>query len=144
MTLEMAWRTRPLQLVLSGGPVTSTPHNRIQWEYNGLRGENRGSIQGSAGFSIKSRNDILFSVGYNQPVTLAWLTSLPTSPGASRCLYYISRTKVWVVGCVCGLLQIPQWWFLSFPLRALGRGVRPKWPLKMVQITFSRTSMKIV
>ena len=25
MTLEMAWRTRPLQLVLSGGPVTHTP-----------------------------------------------------------------------------------------------------------------------
>ena len=25
MTLEMAWRTRPLQLVLSGGPDTPTP-----------------------------------------------------------------------------------------------------------------------
>ena len=25
MTLEMAWRTRPLQLVLRGGPVTPTP-----------------------------------------------------------------------------------------------------------------------
>ena len=40
--------------------------------------------------------------------------------------------KVWVVGCVNRLLQIPQWWFLSFLLRAFGRGVRPKWPLKMV------------
>ena len=37
MTLEMAWRTRPLQLVLSGGPVTPIPIR----EYNGLRGENR-------------------------------------------------------------------------------------------------------
>ena len=37
MTLEMAWRTRPLQLVLGGGPVTNTPIR----EYNGLRGENR-------------------------------------------------------------------------------------------------------
>ena len=44
----MAWRTRPLQLVLSGGPVTPTP----TIEYN----ENT-SIQGPAGFSIKSRNE---------------------------------------------------------------------------------------
>ena len=51
MTLEMAWMTRPLQLVLSGGPVTPTPII----EYNGLRGENRGP--GPAGFSMKSRNE---------------------------------------------------------------------------------------
>ena len=42
MTLEMAWRTRPLQLVLSGGPVTPTPIR----EYNGLRDENRGPFKG--------------------------------------------------------------------------------------------------
>ena len=42
MTLEMAWRTRPLQLALSGGPVTPTPIR----EYNGLRGENRGPFKG--------------------------------------------------------------------------------------------------
>ena len=47
MTLEMAWRPRPLQLVLSGGPVPPTPHNRIQWEYNELRGENRGPFKGN-------------------------------------------------------------------------------------------------
>ena len=46
MTLEMAWRTRPLQLALSGGPVTPCPDNRIQWDYNGLRGENRGPFRG--------------------------------------------------------------------------------------------------
>ena len=37
-----------------------------------------------------------------------------------------------VAGCVKGPLQIPQWWFLSFPLHAFGRGVRPKLPLKMI------------
>ena len=42
MTLEMAWRTRPLQLVLSGGPVTPNP----TIEYNGLIGENRGPFRG--------------------------------------------------------------------------------------------------
>ena len=42
MTLEMAWKTRHLQLVLSGGPVTPTPIR----EYNGLRGENRGPFKG--------------------------------------------------------------------------------------------------
>ena len=42
MTLEIAWRTRPLQLVLNGGPVTPTPIR----EYNGLRGENRGPFKG--------------------------------------------------------------------------------------------------
>ena len=42
MTLEMAWRTRPLQLVLSGGPVTPTPIR----EYSGLRGENMGPFKG--------------------------------------------------------------------------------------------------
>ena len=42
MTLEMAWRTRLLQLVLSGGPVTPTPIR----EYNGLRGENRDPFKG--------------------------------------------------------------------------------------------------
>ena len=42
MTLVMAWRTRPLQLVLSGGPVTPTPIR----EYNGLRGENKGPFKG--------------------------------------------------------------------------------------------------
>ena len=42
MTLEMAWRTRPLQLVLSGGSVTPT----LIRKYNGLRGENRGPFKG--------------------------------------------------------------------------------------------------
>ena len=43
-------------------------------------------------------------------------------------VYITSRVqKVWVVGCVNGPLQIPQWWFLSFPLRAFGQGVRPNW-----------------
>ena len=37
MALEMAWRTRPLQLVLCGGPVTPTPtieynENAMDWE----------------------------------------------------------------------------------------------------------------
>ena len=41
MTLEMAWMTQPLQLVLNGGPVT---HTRIR-EYNGSRGENRGPFK---------------------------------------------------------------------------------------------------
>ena len=38
----MAWRIRPLQLELSGGPVTPTPIR----EYNGLRGENRDPFKG--------------------------------------------------------------------------------------------------
>ena len=42
MTLKMAWRTRPLQLIPSGGPVNPTPIR----EYNGLRGENRGPFKG--------------------------------------------------------------------------------------------------
>ena len=55
MALEMAWKTRPLQLVLCGGPVTPTPTintMRIQWKERWKQG----SIQGPAGFSIKSRN----------------------------------------------------------------------------------------
>ena len=42
MTVKMAWRTRPLQSVLSGGPVTPTPIRG----YNGLGGENRGPFKG--------------------------------------------------------------------------------------------------
>ena len=42
MTLEMAWTTQPLQLVLTGGPVNPTPKR----EYNVLSGENRGPFKG--------------------------------------------------------------------------------------------------
>ena len=53
MTLEIAWRTRPLQLVLSGGPVTSTPTR----EYNGLRGENRVPYKGQ---QASASNPVMF------------------------------------------------------------------------------------
>ena len=41
-TLTAPKVSRPLQLVLSGGPVTPTPIR----EYNGLRGENKGPFKG--------------------------------------------------------------------------------------------------
>ena len=41
-TLTAPKVSRPLQLVLSGGPVTPTPIR----EYNGLKGENRGPFKG--------------------------------------------------------------------------------------------------
>ena len=68
MTLEMAWRTRPLQLVLSGGPVTHTP----TIEYNGLRGENRGPFKSQ-------------QASASNPVMGSWLVQQPiadrTDPG---------------------------------------------------------------
>ena len=57
MTLEMAWNTRPLQLVLSGGSVIPTP----TIEYNGLRGENRGPFKGqqaSTSNSVRAGNEL--------------------------------------------------------------------------------------
>ena len=43
-------------------------------------------------------------------------------------VYITSRVqKVWVVRCANGPLEITQWWFLSFPLRAFGLGMRLKW-----------------
>ena len=50
--------------------------------------------------------------------------------------------KVWVVEFVHGPTEIPQWPFLSPPVRALEGGVCPKLHPKTVWITFSRTSTK--
>ena len=57
MTLEMAWWTRPPQLVLSGGPVTPTPIR----EYNGLRGENRGPFKGQ---QASASNPVMYIYTY--------------------------------------------------------------------------------
>ena len=47
-------------------------------------------------------------------------------------VYITSRVqKIWVVRCANGPLEIIQWWFLSFPLRAFGLGARSKWHPKM-------------
>ena len=51
--------SRPLQLVLSGGPVTPTPIG----EYNGLRGENRGPFKGQ-------------QASASNPVMWLWLAGL--------------------------------------------------------------------
>ena len=45
---------------------------------------------------------------------------------------------------VNGPTEIPQWPFLSVPVRAFERGVCPKLHPKTVLITFSRTSTKPV
>ena len=58
------------------------------------------------------------------------LTMVGCSPGARRITSRVQ--KVWIVGCASGPLEITQRWFLSFPLRAFGLGVHPKWPPKMV------------
>ena len=52
----MAWSTRTLQLVLSGGPVTLTPIR----EYNGLRAENRGPFKGQ---QASVSNPVMFPCG---------------------------------------------------------------------------------
>ena len=51
----MTWRTRPLQLVLSGGPVTPTPIR----EYNGWRGENRGPFKGQ---QASASNPVMYTI----------------------------------------------------------------------------------
>ena len=59
------WRTRPLQLVLSGGPVTPIPIK----EYNGLRGENGGpfkSQQASASNPVMSYVDEIFVTDWDR------------------------------------------------------------------------------
>ena len=55
MTMEMAWRT----LRQSGHPCL---HNRIQWEYNGLRGENRGPFKGQ---QVSASNPVMCTVLWN-------------------------------------------------------------------------------
>ena len=84
----MAWRTRPLQLVLSGGPVTPIPtiernenhrpypHNKIQWEYNGLRGENRGPFKGQ---QASASNPAMYHISILQHVLMASLRVMTAS-----------------------------------------------------------------
>ena len=64
-TLEMAWRARPLQLVLSGGPVTPTPIR----EYNGLRGENRGPFKGQ---QASASNSVISAGKSTKPGWSGW------------------------------------------------------------------------
>ena len=52
--------------------------------------------------------------------------------------------KVWVVELVHGPAEIPQWRFLSVPVRAFEQGCTLNYPQKTVWITFSRTSTDLV
>ena len=82
-TLTAPKVSRPLQLVLSGGPVTPTPIG----EYNGLRGENRGPFKGQ---QASASNPVMWlwlarlyvreALPHMLPATRYSATSWPTIP----------------------------------------------------------------
>ena len=90
----MAWRTRPLQLILSGGPVAPTPTR----EYNGLRCENRSPFKGqqaSASNPVMQncRGCFPSSPCWNRPIS-CYYSHLVAVRGRCSISYMVSQDKL--------------------------------------------------
>ena len=82
MSLEMAWRTRPLQLVLCGGPVTPTPtieynENTMDWEVK--IGVHSRSIQEN----LKKQHNLDYPLYFQDDLT----------PRRAKLAYYVRQLK---------------------------------------------------
>ena len=117
---------------------THTVHPKILWWYH----------MSAIVYQI-TNNSTVYSREYHVLPQIHCSTFIPgRSHHVTRELTEICITscvqKVWVVEFVNGHTEIPQWPFLSVPVRAFEIGVCPKLHLKTVKITFSRTSTKPV
>ena len=111
-TLTAPKVSRPLQLVLSGGPVTPTPIG----EYNGLRGENMGPFKGQ---QASASNPVMWlwlaglyvreALPHMLPATRYPATSWPTKPrGYSTAPQPVHTSRR--PGSDCGLAC---WWTMN-------------------------------
>ena len=94
----MAWRTWPLQFVLSGGPVTPTPIR----EFNGLNGENRGPFKGrqaSAWNSIMGKLTIIGSdngLGGAKPLPEPMLENCELDPYEQTSVTFYRNSNIFI------------------------------------------------